>query len=70
MAEPFRCNCGAPHCPGEIAGFRFLSPPRRDALRPYLSHTSPVREPTGPEAINPAGRRRIGFPGVRRRTQS
>lgn len=37
MAEPFRCGCGAPHCPGTIAGFRFLSPQQREALLPYLS---------------------------------
>ena len=31
MAETFHCGCGAPHCPGTIAGFEKLT------LKPLLS---------------------------------
>ncbi|MBF0333245.1 MAG: SET domain-containing protein [Alphaproteobacteria bacterium] len=37
MVEPFFCGCGAPHCPGTVAGFRHLSRPQKLALRPHLS---------------------------------
>lgn len=37
MASPFRCLCGAPHCPGIIRGFRHLGLARRLALRELLS---------------------------------
>ncbi|HLJ64386.1 MAG TPA: SET domain-containing protein-lysine N-methyltransferase [Stellaceae bacterium] len=37
MASPFTCNCGAPHCPGLIRGFRHLDRGQRLAIRALLS---------------------------------
>jgi hypothetical protein len=37
MAEPFDCRCGTPDCERQIQGFRFLSRPERERLRPWLS---------------------------------
>jgi SET domain len=37
MAEPFDCRCGSSRCEGRIRGFRFLSHPERERLRPWLS---------------------------------
>jgi hypothetical protein len=37
MAAPFACHCGSPFCAGEIRGFKGLSTPQRERLRPWLS---------------------------------
>ncbi|TCO47280.1 SET domain-containing protein-lysine N-methyltransferase [Actinocrispum wychmicini] len=37
MAEPFECRCGSRRCDGLIRGFRYLSTPARERLRPLLS---------------------------------
>lgn len=37
LAEPFDCRCGSSRCEGRIRGFRFLSRPDRERLRPWLS---------------------------------
>jgi len=37
MAEPFGCRCGSDRCEGVVQGFRYLTPARREALRPLLS---------------------------------
>ena len=33
----FQCKCGSPKCMGHIRGFRYLSRPEREALKPLLS---------------------------------
>ena len=37
MAEPFACQCGAPDCFKDIAGFRHLPLNRRISLEPLLT---------------------------------
>jgi hypothetical protein len=37
MSEPFDCRCGSSGCAGQISGFRFLSRPDRERLRPWLA---------------------------------
>jgi len=32
MSAPFRCDCGARHCPGVVAGYRYLSYRQRQAI--------------------------------------
>ncbi|MCX6359935.1 MAG: SET domain-containing protein-lysine N-methyltransferase [Armatimonadetes bacterium] len=36
MASPFACRCGAADCAGTIRGFRHLSRPEQERLRPLL----------------------------------
>lgn len=36
IAEPFDCRCGSAGCIGRVRGFRYLSRPERERLRPYL----------------------------------
>jgi hypothetical protein len=37
IAEPFDCHCGSHRCAGRIRGFRFLTRPDRERLRPRLA---------------------------------
>lgn len=37
MRAPFRCECGAPGCRGEIRGFRYLDAAAREQLRPWVA---------------------------------
>jgi SET domain len=37
MAEPFSCRCGSVACAGLVRGFRHLTLPERERLRPLLS---------------------------------
>jgi hypothetical protein len=37
IAEPFDCRCGSAGCVGRVRGFRYLSRPERERLRPYLA---------------------------------
>ena len=37
LSSPFVCVCGAPGCPGEIRGYRFLDFSQRSAIRHLLS---------------------------------
>lgn len=37
MAEPFDCLCRSNNCDGQIRGFRWLSSPARDRIRPWLA---------------------------------
>lgn len=38
MADPFNCRCGSQGCLGQIRGFKHLTPPQRQRLRPHLAH--------------------------------
>ena len=37
MSAPFRCDCGARHCPGVVAGYRYLSLRQRQAIEAIAS---------------------------------
>jgi hypothetical protein len=37
MATPFLCRCGSPACAGLIRGFKYLTLPERERLRPLLN---------------------------------
>ena len=37
MACPFTCYCSSPFCVGEIRGFKYLAPTKRERLRPLLN---------------------------------
>lgn len=37
LHEKFTCHCGAPHCYGEVRGFKYLTRKQKLRLRPYLS---------------------------------
>ena len=37
MAEAFECQCGSARCQGEIQGFKQLTVPERETLRPWLA---------------------------------
>ena len=36
LHEKFVCQCGAPKCYGQIAGFRYLAPEQQQALEPLV----------------------------------
>ncbi|MEZ4448131.1 MAG: SET domain-containing methyltransferase [Nannocystaceae bacterium] len=54
MRAPFRCECGAERCRGEIRGFRFLDAGERARIRrwvaPYLLQRIDVDVPESPSA--------------------
>jgi hypothetical protein len=59
IAEPFDCTCGSEGCDGQVRGFRWLSRPKQERLRPWLAgHLMSTldREPLdgGPAAVKPA----------------
>nr|WP_309689589.1 SET domain-containing protein-lysine N-methyltransferase [Armatimonas sp.] len=37
MAEAFTCQCESAHCRGDVQGFKQLTTPEREVLRPWLA---------------------------------